>query len=143
MGYMSQRNQPLCKGVMEKLFTVVKEEMREAKEEWLKREYIKFGATAALAVCGLLRGLEVFLFDLAGLKKHITLGRDGELPDDPLKPGADFSNYPYVIATLIGEFKGKLDTRHHLIALANHTSSGIELHFCWENDQRPNGPPVP
>ncbi len=83
-------------------------------------------------MCGSLRGPEVFLLDLSGLKKYITLGRDGELPDDPLKSGADFTNYPYVLAILIGEFKGELGTRHHLIALASCTSSGIELRWWLE-----------
>jgi hypothetical protein len=78
-------------------------------------------------VCGSLRGPEVFLLDLAGLKKYITLGQGGELPEDPLKPGADFIKYPYVIATLIGEFKGELGMRHHLKALSSCTSLGIEL----------------
>jgi hypothetical protein len=91
MGYMSQRNQPLCEGVMQKLLTAVKEEIQEVKGEWLRKEYIKFGAAAALAVYGSLRGPKVFLLDLAGLKKYITLGQDGELPDNPLKPGADFT----------------------------------------------------
>jgi hypothetical protein len=47
-----------------------------------------------------------------------------------LKPGADFSNNPYIIVTLIGKFKEELGTRHHLIALASQTKSGIELR-CW------------
>ena len=74
MGYMSQQNKPLCKGVMQRLLKVVQEEMEEVEEEWLRREYIKFGAATALAVCGSLRGPKVFLLDLAGLRKYITLG---------------------------------------------------------------------
>ena len=130
---MSQRNKPLCEGVMQRLLKVVQEEMEEVEEEWLRREYIKFGAATALAVCGSLRGPKVFLLDLAGLRKYITLGQNGTLPADPLKPGANFSHYPYVMATLIGEFKGELGTRHHLIALASRTSSGIELGGGWNN----------
>ncbi len=132
MGYVSQWNQPLCGGMMQSLLDTVKEEIQEVDEVWLKNEYIKFGAAAALVVCGSLRGPEVFLIDLTGLRKYITLGRDGVLPDDPLKPGADFINYPYIIVTLIGEFKGELGTKHHLIALASCTSSGIELRWWLE-----------
>jgi hypothetical protein len=51
MSYMSQRIQPLCEGVMQKLLAAVKEEILKVKEEWLRKEYIKFGAAAALAVC--------------------------------------------------------------------------------------------
>ncbi len=49
------------------------------------------------------------------------------MPEDPLKPGADFSNYPHIIVTLIREFKGELGTKHHLIVLASWTTSGVEL----------------
>jgi hypothetical protein len=62
---------------MQKLLAAVKEEIQEVKDKWLRKEYIKFGAAAALVVCGSLRRLEVFLLDLAVLKKYITLGRDG------------------------------------------------------------------
>ncbi len=55
------------------------------------------------------------------------MGREGTVPSDPLKTGTDLSNAPYVIATLIGKFKGELGTRHHLLALANVTTLGIEL----------------
>ncbi len=34
-----------------------------------------------------LRGPEVFMLDLGGLWKYLELGRDGVLPEDPLKPG--------------------------------------------------------
>jgi hypothetical protein len=50
MGYVSQCNQPLCKGVIQKLLEAVKVEIQEVKKEWLKREYIKFGAATSLAI---------------------------------------------------------------------------------------------
>ncbi len=86
MGYVSQRNQPLCKGVIQKLLEAVKVEIQEVKEEWLKREYVKFGAAASLAICGSLRGPEVFLLDMAGLWEYLELKQGGILPEDPLKP---------------------------------------------------------
>ncbi len=98
MGYVYQCNQPLCQGVMRKLLDTVKVEIEEVEEEWLKREYVMFGAAAPLAVCASLRGPEVFLLDLAGLWKYLELGQDGVLPKDPLKPGADFTNYPYIMS---------------------------------------------
>jgi hypothetical protein len=132
MGYVSQRNQPLCEGAMRKLLDAVKVEIEEVEEEWLKREYVKFGAATTLAVCASLWGLEVYLLDLAGLWKYLEIGQDGVLPGDPLKPEADFTNYPYIIVTLIGEFKGELGTKHHLITLASTTLSGIELRGWME-----------
>jgi hypothetical protein len=80
----------------------------------------------------LLRGNKVFLLDLAGMWQYIKLGREGEMPQDPMKTGVDLSRAPHVIVTLIGEFKGKLGTKHHLIALANKTSSGIKLRWWLE-----------
>ncbi len=110
----------------------VKLEIQEVEEKWLKREYIKFGAATSLAIRGSLRGPEVFLLDLAGLWEYLKLGQWGILPEDPLKPRDDFSSHPYIIVTLIGEFKGDLGTRHHLIALASQTKSGIEVRWWLE-----------
>jgi hypothetical protein len=71
--------------------------------------------------------------DLAGLWKYIEMGKDGVMPHEPPKAGTNLSRAPHVIATLIGEFKGELGTRHHLLALASVTSSGIELRRWLEN----------
>ncbi len=90
------------------------------------------GAAAALAMCALLRGNKVFLLDLAGMWRYIKLGREGKMPQDPMKTGVDLSRAPPIIVTLIGEFKGELGTKHHLIALANKTSSGIKLRWWLE-----------
>jgi hypothetical protein len=102
------------------------------QEKHIAKEFMKFGTTAALAMCASLQGNEVFMLDLAGMWRYIKLGRDGEVPQDPMKIGVDLSRAPHVIATLIGEFKGELGTRHHLIALANETSSGIRLRWWLE-----------
>ena len=132
MGYVSQRNQPLGVGVVAKMLELVKFEVEE-QDNWVASEYYKFGAAAALAVCGSLRGPEVFLLDLAGLWKYIEMGKDGVMPHEPPKAGTNLSRAPHVIATLIGEFKGELETRHHLLALASITSSGIKLQWWLEN----------
>jgi hypothetical protein len=126
MGYMSQRNQPLTVGVIPLLLNMVKEEA-EDNEERVAAEFVKFGAAVALATCGSLRGPEVFLLDLAGLHKYVDLGKNGVMPLDPMKDGTDLSGAPYIVIPLIGEFKGKSGARHHLMALASVTRSGIEL----------------
>jgi hypothetical protein len=56
-----------------------------------------------------------------------------KLHNEPLKVGTNFPRAPHVIATLIGEFKGKLGTGHHLLDLASVASSGIELRWWLEN----------
>jgi hypothetical protein len=110
MGYTSQRNQPLGVGVMAKMLEMVLEEVADHKKH-IAKEFMKFGAAAALAVCASLRGNKVFLLDLAGMWQYIKLGRDGEVPQDPIKIGVDLSRAPHMIATLIGEFKGELGMR--------------------------------
>jgi hypothetical protein len=126
MGYVSQRNQPLGAVVVAKILEFVEWELEE-QEGWIRGDFVKFGAAVALATCTSLRSCEVFLLDLAGLWKYINVGRDSILPEDPLRTGTDLTNAPHVVAALIGEFKGKLGTRHRLLALASHTLSGIGL----------------
>ncbi len=41
----------------------------------------------------------------------------------------DLTKAPHIIVMLIGEFKGELGTKHHLIALSSETSSGIKLRW--------------
>jgi hypothetical protein len=132
MGYVSQCNQPLGPGVINKLLRAIKEEIEE-QDAWIARECVKVGATTALAVCALLQGPEIFLLDLAGLWRYHDLGKNGILPEDPLKTGVDLSQAPYIIITLIGKFKGELGTKHHLITLLSLTFSGIKL--CWWIEQ--------
>jgi hypothetical protein len=131
MGYVSQRNQPLGVGVVARILELVKGELEE-QDDWVAAEYYKFGAAAALAVCRSLQGPESFMLNLAGLWKYIEMGKHGIMPDEPLKAGTDLSRVVHVISTLIGEFKGELGMRHHLLALASVTSSGIKLHWWLE-----------
>ena len=128
MGYVSQRNQPLGPGVIPLLLQMVQEEA-EGEEAGVSAGLIKFGTAVALATCASLRGSEVFLLDLAGLWKYFKLGEDGVLPAEPMKKGANLSNVPYVIVPLVGEFKGELGTKHHMIALASCTITGIEMRW--------------
>ncbi len=71
--------------------------------------------------------------DLAGLWKYIEICKDGVMPHKPLKAGTNLSRALHAIAMLIGEFKGELGTRHHLLALASVTLSDIELRWWLEN----------
>lgn len=126
MGYTSQRQQPLGVGIISRLLVLIKEEAEE-QEQAIGREYIKVGAAVATAVCASLRGSEVFMMELSALRKHIHMGRDGTMPLEPMKTGTDLANAPHVIITLLGEFKGELGYKYHLMSLASTTSSGIEL----------------
>jgi hypothetical protein len=74
----------------------------------------------------------VFLLHLAGLWKNWELGKEGIMPSNTMKTRLDLLNATHVITTLIGQFKGELGTRHHLIALASSTTSGIQLRWWLE-----------
>jgi hypothetical protein len=54
------------------------------------------------------------------------------MPLEPMKTGTDLVNAPHVIITLLGEFKGELGYKYHLMSLASTTSSGIELRWWIE-----------
>ena len=69
----------------------------------------------------------------AALRKHIHLGKGGVVPLDPMKAGIDLSTTPHIIITLLGEFKGELGYKYHLMSLASTTTSGIELRWWIEN----------
>ncbi len=137
MGYTSQQNQPLGVSDVAMMLELVLEEVDD-QEEHVVREYMKFVAAAALAMCVSLRGNEVFLLDLAGLWYYIDLGleREGKIHADPMKTGTEVSGVPNIIVTLIGEFKGELETKHRLIALASVTSSGIKFRWWLEELMR-------
>jgi len=72
------------------------------------------GAYAIIAFCGSLRGSEVFLMDLCGLRKYLW---------EPLSPEAP----PHVVIPLLGQFKGEQNTRYHLTPLAAETKSGLKV----------------
>ena len=100
MGWVSQQNKPFGKGVIGTLLELVEEEMME-HEGRIRGEYVKFGAAVALAVCASLRGPEVFLLDLAGMWKHIEIGKDGVLPREPMKKNVSLEGAPHIIVTLL------------------------------------------
>ncbi len=79
MGYLSQCNQPLGPGMINKLLRAIKEEIEE-QDAWIARECVKVGAAAALAICASLQGPEMFLLDLARLWTYHNLGKNGILP---------------------------------------------------------------
>ena len=132
MGWVSQQNKPFGKGVIGALLELVEEEMVE-HEGRIQGEYVKFGAAVALAVCASLRGPEVFLLDLAGMWKHLEIGKDGVMPPEPMKQNVNLEGAPHIIVTLLGELKGELGTRHHQLALASVTTSGIKLRWWMEH----------
>ncbi len=131
MGYTTQRQQPLGTNVIVKLLDLIREEAEE-QDRSIADKFVNIGAAIATAICASLRGLEVFMMELAALQKHIHLRKGGVIPMDPMKAGIDLSTAPHVIITLLGEFKGELGYKYHLMSLASTTTSGIELRWWLE-----------
>ena len=131
MGYSTTANKALRIGVVVRLLEVVKEEAEEAPGGFADVLY-KFGAAMVVAQCGSLRGPEVLTMDLAGMRAHVSLGRTGTIPVDPMKVGQDLSGAPYIFLTLLGKFKGENGIRQHMICVSSTTISGIETRWWLE-----------
>ncbi len=124
MGYATKGNHLLTSNTIHKVLALLKQEA-EVEPPPIAREYLKVGAAIALATCASLRGPEVLLLDLTGLRQNIDKGKNSSLPQSPLKVGIDLTEAPHVIAVLLGTFTGKTGVQHHMIALASTTTSGI------------------
>ena len=69
------------------------------------------------------------------------------MPLNPLKKDTSLMDASYVLLALMGKFKGKLGVHEHLITLASHTLSGIEIRWwieklirIWETECFTAGP---
>jgi hypothetical protein len=131
MGFTIKLNQSLTTSTITKLLALLKRESKVEPQN-IAWEYIKVKAAIALAVCALLRGPEVFLLDLAGLRRNIDKGKNGILPPLPLKASVDLTEAPHVIVALLRNFKGKTGMHQHMIALASTITSGITLRWWLE-----------
>ena len=131
IGFASSANKPLHIKVVVRVLEMIKEEATMQPFE-LSKELWKVGAAIATAQSGSLRGPEVFMLDLAGLREHIDLGRDGVMPDKPMDLGTDLFDAPHVHIALIGKFKGENGVREHLVPVASESKSGLQTRWWLE-----------
>ena len=107
MGYVTEANKALHIKVVIKMLDLIKVEVTTQTPE-VANEMWKVGAAMAVAQMGSLRGPEVFMLDLAGIRAHIARGRNGVLPEgNPLEVGQCLLSAPHVYLALIGNFKGE------------------------------------
>ena len=131
IGFASAANKPLHIRVLLRVLEKIKEEA--AHQPWeIAKELLKVGAALTVAQAGSLRGPEVFQLDLAGIRNHILLGKDGVIPDKPLEPGTDLFDAPHVYLALIGRFKGENGVREHLVPVASESMSGLQTRWWIE-----------
>lgn len=132
MGFATQSNRPLHIRTIVRVLEVIKEQANAQVDIQRTRELIKVGAAMVTALVGSLRGPEVFMLDLGGIRCHIDRGRDGVMPVKLLKVGVDLTEAPHVYLALVGKFKGELGIQEHLVAVAGKTRSGIETRWWLE-----------
>lgn len=131
MGVESKADKALHVSVILRLLENIEEEASslpplEAAPLW------KCGAAIAVGMMGSLRGPEIWMLDLAGIRRHIRQGKEGILPRDPLKEGTDLFGAPFVTLCLLGRFKGENGTREHMLAVASTSRSGIAVRWWIE-----------
>ena len=131
MGYASQSNRPLHIKTIVRVLDSMEEQIPSCSVE-MGRQLVKVGAAIVTALAGSLRGPEVLMLDLGGIRQHIHRGRDGILPNKPMKVGIDLTGAPHVYLALVGKFKGELGLREHLIAVASTTRSGVKVRWWLE-----------
>jgi hypothetical protein len=139
MGCQSQPNHGLLIGAIVYLLDLMAEDAREAERLGLRsdaNELWKVGAYVCTLTAASLWGHEGFYLDLVGMRKHLHKGRVGTIP-----MGLDKStvltkevclSLPHVTICLLGKFKGETGVDHHLITVANKTSSGLTPRWWLE-----------
>ena len=132
MGYQAQPNHGLLIGAIVYLLDLVSKDAREAERlncATDANELCKIGAYICTLTCASLRGHKGFYLDLAGVQKHLSKGRVGMilvgLNRSTVLKEEDCLSLPHITICLLGKFKGKTGVDHHLITVANETSSGL------------------
>ena len=133
MGSQAQPNHGLLMGAIVHLLDLMEADALEAWESGEvadAHELWKIGAYVCVLTAASLRGHEGFYLDLAGIRRHIKTGSVGVIP-----PGINKNTVlteeecvalPHVTLCLLGKFKGETGVDHHLITIANETSSGLK-----------------
>jgi hypothetical protein len=139
MGSQSQPNHGLLIGAIVYLLKLIEMDAQEANEAEsfaIANKLWKVGTYICILMVTSLCGHEGFYLDLAGLHKDINKGRTGIIPTAINKHTVLSEevcrNLPHVTICLLGKFKGKTGTDHHLITVANETSSGLRPHWWLE-----------
>ncbi len=132
MGCQLQPNHALLIGAIVHLLRLIEVDAREAKEAGsvvAANELLKIGAYVCTLMAAFLRGHEGFYLDLAGWGKHLHKGMTGVI-----LAGLDKStvlleemcmHLLHITICLLGKFKGETGVDHHLIPVANETTSGL------------------
>ena len=141
MGSQSQPDQAVKMSAIVHLLHLVRADAQSAEDSGYlsDADYLwKVGAYVCILTAASLRGHEGFYLELAGLRKHLSKGKNGFVP-----PGLVISkevilseevcgNLPHVTVTLMGHFKGETKADQHLIAISSVSQSGLEPRWWIE-----------
>jgi len=104
---------------------------KQSAQDWLQamNKLWKVGTYLCVLTAASLCGHEGFYLDLAGMRKHMTKETVGTKPvglnKSMVLTKEDGLKLPHITICLLGKFKGETGVDHHLIMVANETSSGL------------------
>jgi hypothetical protein len=129
----------LLVGTIVHLLALIDEDAKEAEHLGLKTDankLWKLGAYVCVLTAASLCGHEGFYLDLAGMHKHLHKGRFGDVPvginKSTVLTEEVCRKLPHVTICLLGKFKGETSVDHHLITVANETSSSLQPRWWME-----------
>jgi hypothetical protein len=116
MGQDMRQDWAITLPVMNALMQSFDKDWERTKVWAQKDEIVSAAAFAVVAFCGSFRGNEVFLVDLAGLRKYLR----------------DLAGQNHVVVPLLGRYKGEQHARYHLAPMAAVTDSGLKVRSWLE-----------
>ncbi len=139
MGCQSKPNHGLLIGAIIHLLTILSVNAQDAEESGLELEANKLwkaGTYFCTLTAASLHGHKGFYLDLAGLRSHLSRGKDGHIPVGLNKSSVLTEEMcrglPHVTVCLLGKFKGETGVDHHLITVANKMMSGLKPRWWLE-----------
>jgi hypothetical protein len=111
MGQDVRQDWAITLGAMNALMLSLEQAWTRATTLEGRDEVASCAAYAVVAFCGSFRGNEVFLVDLAGLRRFLR----------------ELAGETFVIIPLLGRYKGEQHSRYHLAPLAAQTDSGLQV----------------
>lgn len=132
MGHDSLAQRSLRNKAIVRMLDMIKADASIALSRERANELYRCGAAIAVGLMGSLRGPEIWMLDLAGIRKHIEKGKRGVIPFKPLAPGTDLSDAPHVCIVLVGRLKRTPQPKTYIMSLASTSRSGVELRWWLE-----------
>jgi hypothetical protein len=132
MGCQSQPNHGLLMGAIVYLLQLMAEDAKEVEQLGANSDANKLwkvGAYVCMLTIASLGQHEGFYLDLAEMQNHLSNGRVGTIPVGLHKSMVLTEDVclklPHIMVCLLGKFKGEKGVDHHLITVANETSSRL------------------